>query len=93
MDIFISHSALINPCGKMPIERETVTGIIENLLKTRIDERGRIYIPKPVRERFLIELGERLYIKIEGNHFSIYTPAAINRLQLTRNTVGEEHGF
>jgi predicted adenylyl cyclase CyaB len=67
----------------MPIDRETLTGFIEKLLKINIDERGRIYIPRAVREKFSIKLGERLYIKIEDNHFSIYTPAAVNRLQLT----------
>lgn len=76
----------------MPIQRETLAGVIEKLLKINIDERGRIYIPQAVRDRFSIKLGERLYMKIEDNHFGIYTPVAINRLQLTRLIAGEDDG-
>lgn len=64
----------------MPIERENITNIIEKFFQTRIDERGRIYIPQSVRERFSIKLGERLYIKIENDHFSIYTATTIKKL-------------
>ncbi|MDH5448136.1 MAG: AbrB/MazE/SpoVT family DNA-binding domain-containing protein [Candidatus Bathyarchaeota archaeon] len=77
----------------MPVKRENIMEIIENFFKTKIDERGRIYIPKSVRQRFSIKLGERLYIKLENNHFSIYTATAIKKLQLTRKLSGKENVF
>jgi len=64
----------------MPTEWETLIDIIEKFLKTKIDERGRIYVPRSVRQRFSIKLGERLYIKLENNHFSIYTTTAIKKI-------------
>lgn len=67
----------------MPIEREDVTDILEKFFKTKIDERGRIYIPQSVRQGLSIKLGERLYIKLENNHFSVYNTTAIKKLQLT----------
>jgi len=63
MDILISFYNVINLCGKMPIQSESITDAIEKLFKIKIDERGRIYIPCPVRQRFSIKLGEKLYLK------------------------------
>lgn len=93
MDILFSFYNVINLCGKMPIQSESITDAIEKLFKTKIDERGRIYIPRPVRQRFSIKLGEKLYIKIENGYFSIYTATAINKLQLTGNPTGDKHDF
>jgi len=52
---------------------------LEKLCKTRLDERGRIYVPKVVRERLQIKLGDRIYIKIENDHFAVYTTKTIKK--------------
>ena len=53
---------------------------LEKLWKTRLDERGRIYIPKVVRETLQINLGERIYVKLENDHFNVYTSKSIKSL-------------
>lgn len=53
---------------------------LEKLWKTKLDERGRIYIPKEVRETLQITLGERIYVKLENDHFNVYTSKSIKRL-------------
>ena len=53
---------------------------LEKLWKTRLDERGRIYIPKMVRETLQIKLGERIYVKLENDHFNVYTSKSIKSL-------------
>jgi len=52
---------------------------LEKLYKARLDERGRIYIPKVVRESLQIKLGDRIYIKIEDDHFAVYTTKTIKK--------------
>jgi len=52
---------------------------LETLYKARLDERGRIYIPKVVREGLQINLGDRIYIKIENDHFTVYTTRAVKK--------------
>lgn len=47
--------------------------VLEKFFKTAIDYRGRIYIPKEVRRKLLIREGDRVYIKIEKDHFRVYT--------------------
>jgi len=53
--------------------------VLEKLCKARLDDRGRIYIPKVVRERLQIKLGERIYIKMENDHFTVYTTRVIKK--------------
>jgi len=52
---------------------------LENLYKVRLDERGRIYVPKVVREKLQIKLGERIYLRIESDHFAAYTRNTIRK--------------
>jgi len=52
---------------------------LEKLCRVRLDERGRIYLPKVVRERLQIKLGDRIYIEIENDHFAVYTIKAIKK--------------
>jgi len=52
---------------------------LENLYKVRLDERGRIYVPKVVREKLQVKLGERIYIRIENDHFAAYTRKNIRK--------------
>lgn len=68
----------------MPVIRESITEIMEQFFKVKIDNRGRIYIPKSVRQRFSMKLGEKLYMKIESDCVSIYTATAVNKLQAAR---------
>jgi AbrB family looped-hinge helix DNA binding protein len=50
---------------------------LETFFKTTMDYRGRIYVPKQVRRILLIKEGERVYIKIEKDHFKVYTAKAL----------------
>jgi AbrB family looped-hinge helix DNA binding protein len=69
--------------GKHPLSgKTTLTEIFETLEKfraTRLDHRGRIYIPKVVRERLQLKLGDRIYIKIENDHFKVYSTEGIKK--------------
>ncbi len=40
-------------------------------LEALLDERGRITIPKEIRERFKLRSGDRLIIKVEGDNIII----------------------
>ncbi|MGB9778682.1 MAG: AbrB/MazE/SpoVT family DNA-binding domain-containing protein [Candidatus Bathyarchaeales archaeon] len=51
--------------------------ILEKFFKTAVDYRGRFYIPKQVRKILQIKEGERVYIKIEKDHFKVYTAKAL----------------
>lgn len=57
--------------------------VLETLRIARLDERGRIYIPKAVREQLQIKLGEKVYIRIENERLVLYTSSAL-RKQLVR---------
>jgi len=66
-----------------PSRKNELTEILEaleKLWKTELDERGRIYIPKEVRETLQITLGERIYVKLENDHLNVYTSKSIKRL-------------
>jgi len=69
--------------GKHPFsgknELADILETLETLCKARLDERGRIYIPKVVRERLQIKLGDRIYIKIENDQFTVYTTRSIKK--------------
>lgn len=47
--------------------------LIENSIKTTIDERGRLYIPKRVRQKLLITSNEQLFIIVKDGYFIVYT--------------------
>lgn len=57
--------------------------LFDILFKSTLDDRGRIYIPKSVRERFSIKLGDTIYIETNEESFSVYTRRAIEK-QLTK---------
>jgi AbrB family looped-hinge helix DNA binding protein len=66
----------------MPVKRESLTRIIkmlENLFKTTLDARGRIYLPKEVRDRLFIKEGDKIYIKVENNHLILYAAKMIEK--------------
>lgn len=52
---------------------------LETLRIAKIDERGRIYLPKAIREQLQIKLGEKIYIKIEKEHLVLYTTSALRK--------------
>ena len=47
--------------------------LIENSIKTTIDERGRLYIPKRVRKKLLITSNKQLFIIVKDGFFIVYT--------------------
>ncbi len=59
--------------------RTSVLELLEKFFKSRLDARGRIYLPKEVRERFRIKEGDRIYIELEseGNRLILYTARMI----------------
>lgn len=62
--------------GTFPVDGINLSDLVEALekfFKTTVDYRGRIYVPKEVRRRLLIKEGDRVYIKIENDHFRVYT--------------------
>jgi len=66
--------------GTFPLSGINMSNLIEALekfFKTTVDYRGRIYVPKQVRRRLLIKDGDRVYIKIENDHFKVYTAKAL----------------
>jgi AbrB family looped-hinge helix DNA binding protein len=65
------------PSGKN--ELAEILAALEKFRVARLDERGRIYVPKPIREKLQIKLGDKVYIKIENNHFAVYTSNAIKK--------------
>jgi len=61
--------------------------ILTKYLRTTVDDRGRIYIPKQVRKKFLIKEGDTLYLVIDEEGFVVRTASAIAsklRDELTR---------
>jgi AbrB family looped-hinge helix DNA binding protein len=66
----------------MPVTRESLTDavrILENLFKTSLDGRGRLYLPKEVRDRLSIKEGDKIYIKVENNSLALYTTKMIQK--------------
>lgn len=66
----------------MPIQREDVSYVVEmleKLFKTTLDERGRIYVPKEIRKKLLIKSGDKIFLKMEGDHLILYTTRAIRK--------------
>lgn len=71
----------------MPIQREDINYVVEMLeksFKTTLDERGRIYMPKEIRKKLPIKRGDKIYIKIQGDHLILYTTRAIRKELMRR---------
>jgi len=71
----------------MPVTRESLTDavrMLENLFKTSLDVRGRLYLPKEVRDRLSIKEGDRIYVKVENNSLILYTTKMIAK-ELKKN--------
>jgi len=56
-----------------------VLEMFDKLFRSKLDERGRIYVPKALRDRLLMREGDRVYIESENDHFIVYTAKAIKR--------------
>ena len=54
-----------------------VLEMLDKLFRSKLDERGRIYVPKVVQERLVMKKGDRIYIRVENNHFIVCTARAI----------------
>lgn len=66
----------------MPVKRESLNLVIkmlEVLFKTTLDARGRIYLPKEVRDRLSIKEGDKIYIKMEKGCLVLYTARMIKK--------------
>ena len=47
------------------------------ILTTKLDERGRITIPKEIRKKLKVKQNDVLYIQDKKNYFVIYPPKSI----------------
>ena len=66
----------------MPVTRESLTDavrMLENLFKTSLDGRGRLYLPKEVRDRLSIKEGDKIYVKVGSNRLVLYTAKMIEK--------------
>jgi AbrB family looped-hinge helix DNA binding protein len=59
-----------------------IISLLEDSIKTTIDKRGRIYIPKKIRETLSIECGTHLFLVVQEDHILVYTPSTLaNKIQ------------
>jgi len=67
--------------GKNPLngKKINIIQLLDKLFKSKLDERGRIYIPKTVRKRLFLRAGDKIYIKIEDESFLVLTTKAIKK--------------
>ncbi|WP_371806151.1 AbrB/MazE/SpoVT family DNA-binding domain-containing protein [Candidatus Lokiarchaeum ossiferum] len=57
-----------------------IIDILKNSIKTTIDERGRIYIPKMVREQYNLVSNDELFILLHKDCFYIYSSQNLENL-------------
>jgi len=65
-----------------PAGKRLMAEIFEDLEKVciaKLDERGRIYLPKIVRETLRMKLGDKVYIKMVDDHIAVYTAHAVRK--------------
>ncbi len=72
--IFLYVGHIILECGNM-------------LFKTRLDERGRITIPREIREKLGLKPGDHVLVKIQGN--SIVITRAEDPFKVIENILGD----
>ena len=67
--------------GKEPLSgnRISIIELLDKLFKSKLDERGRIYIPKTVREKLSLKPGDKIYIKIEDESFIVLTIKSVKK--------------
>jgi len=67
--------------GKNPLNENKINIIqlLDKLFKSKLDDRGRIYVPKPVRKRLFLRAGDKMYIRIEEESFLVLTTKAIKK--------------
>ena len=66
---------------------DLLSNILTKYVRVTVDDRGRMYIPKQVRKKFLIKEGDTLYLIIDEEGLGVRTASAIaNELkdELTR---------
>ena len=52
--------------------------ILESFFKSKVDSRGRIYLPKGAREKLSIKKGDKIYLKIQNDCIIVLTLKAVN---------------
>ena len=53
--------------------------VLGNYIPTRLDDRGRIYIPKKMRRKLCIKEGDILYVILEQDKLKILTVSSIKK--------------
>lgn len=51
--------------------------MLESFFRSKVDSRGRIYLPKEAREKLSVKAGDRIYLKIEDDYIIVLTLKAI----------------
>ena len=57
--------------------------MLESYFKSKVDSRGRIYIPKEAREKLSIKKGDKIYLKIQNDYLIVLTSKATNMNKFT----------
>ena len=51
--------------------------MLESFFKSKVDRRGRIYLPKEAREKLSIKTGDKIYLKIQNDCIIVLTSKAV----------------
>ncbi|MFX0061347.1 MAG: AbrB/MazE/SpoVT family DNA-binding domain-containing protein [Candidatus Hermodarchaeota archaeon] len=57
-----------------------IISLLEDSIKTTIDERGRIYIPQKIRKKLSIECGTQIFLIVQEDHILVYTPLTVAKI-------------
>jgi len=57
--------------------------MLESFFKSKVDSRGRIYLPKEVREKLSIKTGDKVYLKIQNDCIIVLTLKALDMNRFT----------
>jgi len=60
-------------------ETNLLEEILEKYIRTRMDYRGRIYIPKKTRRKLGIREGDVLYVTLEENQLKVVTSSSLRK--------------
>ena len=57
----------------------SATELFKDLFRSKVDSRGRIYLPKKAREKLSVKAGDKIYLEVRSNRFIAYTTKAISQ--------------
>lgn len=51
--------------------------MLESFFRSKVDSRGRIYLPKEAREKLSIKTGDKIYLRIQNDCIIVLTSKAV----------------